>query len=131
VADAIPGTPPYIAPERLSDPRNIDCRSDLYSVGALAFNLLTGKPLFEGNSSMDIAYKVVAETAPRVSEFVDVDPELDQLISDCLERKPDARPQDAQTIIDRLQAIIGQNTWTQAEARKWWDRHPEWLGKDA
>jgi tRNA A-37 threonylcarbamoyl transferase component Bud32 len=131
VADAIPGTPPYIAPERLSDPGNIDCRSDLYSVGAVAFNLLTGKPLFEGNSSMDIAYKVVAETAPRVSEFVDVDAELDQLISDCLERKPDARPQSAQAVIDRLRAIIGQDTWSQADARKWWDRHPEWLGKDA
>jgi hypothetical protein len=131
VADAIPGTPPYIAPERLSDPHNIDCRSDLYSVGAVAFNLLTGKPLFEGNSSMDIAYKVVAETAPRVSEFVTVDAELDQLISDCLERQPDARPQSAQAIIERLLAIIGQHTWTQADARKWWDRHPEWLGKDA
>jgi serine/threonine protein kinase len=131
VADAIPGTPPYIAPERLSDPRNIDCRSDLYSVGAVAFNLLTGKPLFEGNSSMDIAYKVVAEVAPRVSEFVTVDAELDQLISDCLERKPDARPQSAQAIIDRLQAIIGQNTWTQSDARNWWAYHPEWLGKDA
>jgi len=131
VADAIPGTPPYIAPERLSDPRNIDCRSDLYSVGAIAFNLLTGKPVFTGNSSMDIAYKVVAEVAPRVSEFVSIDAELDQLVSDCLERKPDARPQSAQAIIDRLQAIIGQDTWSQADARKWWAQHPEWLGKDA
>ena len=71
IADAIPGTPPYIAPERLGDPRNIDCRSDLYSLGAVAFNLLTGKPLFEGNSAMDIAYKVVANPAPRLSEFVE------------------------------------------------------------
>ena len=131
VADAIPGTPPYIAPERLSDPQNIDCRSDLYSLGAVAFNLLTGKPLFEGNSSMDIAYKVVAEVAPRVSEFVSVDPALDQLVSECLERKPDARPQSAQAIIDRLQAIIGDDTWSQVDARKWWDKHPQWLGKDA
>jgi serine/threonine protein kinase len=130
VANAIPGTPPYIAPERLSDPGNIDCRSDLYSVGAVAFNLLTGKPLFDGNSSMDIACKVVAEVAPRVSEFVTVDAELDQLISDCLERKPDARPQSAQAIVDRLQAIIGQDTWSQADARTWWDRHPEWLDRN-
>jgi len=129
VADAIPGTPPYIAPERLSDPRNIDCRSDLYSVGALAFNLLTGKPVFEGNSSMDIAYKVVAEAAPRVSKFVSVDAELDQLVSDCLERRPDARPQSAQAIIDRLQTIIGQDKWSQTDARNWWQHHPEWLGK--
>lgn len=130
VADAIPGTPPYIAPERLSDPQNIDCRSDLYSVGALAFNLLTGKPVFEGNSSMDVAYKVVAEAAPRVSQFVSVEEELDQLVSDCLERRPDARPQSAQAIIDRLQTIIGPDTWSQQDARNWWQHHPEWLGKD-
>ncbi len=131
VADAIPGTPPYIAPERLSNPQDIDCRSDLYSVGAVAFNLLTGKQVFEGKSSMDIAYQVVANPAPRVSEFVAVDAALDQLISDCLERDPDARPQSAQAIIDRLQAIIGGDTWTQADARGWWDQHPEWLGKNA
>ena len=131
VADAIPGTPPYIAPERLSNPQDIDCRSDLYSVGAVAFNLLTGKQVFEGNSSMDIAYQVVANPAPRVSEFVTVDAALDQLISDCLERDPDARPQSAQAIIERLQAIIGGDTWTQADARGWWDQHPEWLGNNA
>jgi serine/threonine protein kinase len=130
VADAIPGTPPYIAPERLSDPRNIDSRSDLYSVGAVAFNLLTGKPLFEGRSAMDIAYQVVASPAPRVSEFVDVTPELDLLVSDCLERDPDARPQSARAVIDRLQAIAGEQPWTQADASLWWAQHPGLLGKD-
>jgi hypothetical protein len=131
VADAIPGTPPYIAPERLSNPQNIDCRSDLYSVGAVAFNLLTGKQVFEGNSSMDIAYQVVANPAPKVSEFVSVDAALDKLVSDCLERDPDARPQTAQAIIDQLQAIIGTDTWTQADAHHWWDQHPEWLEQNA
>jgi serine/threonine protein kinase len=131
VADAIPGTPPYIAPERLSDPHHIDCRSDLYSVGAVAFNLLTGKPVFEGHSSMDVAYKVVAEVAPRVSDFVSINAELDQLVSDCLERRPDARPQTAQAIIDRLQEIIGQDAWSQEDARSWWQQHPGWLDKDA
>ncbi len=126
VADAIPGTPPYIAPERLGDPRNIDSRSDLYSLGAVAFNLLTGKPLFEGNSAMDIAYKVVANPAPRISEFVTVDPELEQLVGACLERDPAARPPSAQAICERLQAII-REPWTQADARNWWARHPELL----
>jgi hypothetical protein len=126
IAEAIPGTPPYIAPERLGDPRNVDSRTDLYSVGAVAFNLLTGKPLFEGNSSMDIAYKAIAGPAPRVSEFVDVAPELDRLVSDCLERDPSARPPSAQVICERLQAII-QTPWTQADARDWWSRHPDLL----
>ena len=131
VADAIPGTPPYIAPERLSNPQNIVCRSDLYSVGAVAFNLLTGKQVFEGNSSMDIAYQVVANPAPRVSEFVSVNAALDQLVSDCLERDPDARPQTAQAIIDQLQTIIGADTWTQTDAHHWWNQHPQWLGQNA
>ena len=126
VADAIPGTPPYIAPERLSDPLNIDSRSDLYSLGAVAFNLLTGKPLFEGGSAMDIAYQVVANPAPRISTFVEVAPELDQLVSDCLERNPDARPPSAQAICERLQAII-RKPWSQADAHNWWAQHPDLL----
>jgi hypothetical protein len=126
VADAIPGTPPYIAPERLGDPRDIDSRSDLYSLGAVAFNLLTGKPLFEGNSAMDIAYKVVANPAPRISEFVTVDPELEQLVGACLERDPAARPPSAQAICERLQVII-REPWTQTDARKWWAQHPDLL----
>ncbi|MGD8874021.1 MAG: hypothetical protein PVH38_02635, partial [Gammaproteobacteria bacterium] len=91
-----------------------------------AFNLLTGRPLFDGNSSMDIAYQAIAGPAPRVSEFVDVAPELDQLVSDCLERDPGARPPGAQVICDRLQAII-RTPWTQADAREWWARHPDLL----
>ncbi len=126
VANSIPGTPPYIAPERLGDSRNIDSRSDLYSLGAVAFNLLTGRPLFEGNSAMDIAYKVVINPAPRVSEFVTVDPELEQLVSDCLERDPTARPPSAQAICERLQTII-RKPWTQADARDWWAQHPALL----
>ncbi|MGD8617719.1 MAG: serine/threonine protein kinase [Gammaproteobacteria bacterium] len=126
VADAIPGTPPYIAPERLGDPRDIDSRSDLYSLGAVAFNLLTGKPLFEGNSAMDIAYKVVANPAPRISEFVTVNPELEQLVGACLERDPAARPRSAQAVCERLQAII-REPWTQADAREWWAQHPDLL----
>jgi serine/threonine-protein kinase len=125
-ANIIPGTPPYIAPERLSNPNNIDCRSDLYSLGAVAFNLLTGKPLFEGKSAMDIAYKVVANPAPHVSEFVEVEPELGQLVSECLERDPAARPPSAQAICERLQAIV-KNPWTQADARDWWAKHPDLL----
>jgi len=125
-AEAIPGTPPYIAPERLGDPRRVDSRTDLYSVGAVAFNLLTGRPLFDGNSAMDIAYQAIAGPAPRVSEFAGVDPELDRLVSDCLERDPAARPPSAQALCERLQAIIAQ-PWTQADARDWWARHPDLL----
>ncbi|WP_455234680.1 protein kinase domain-containing protein [Thiogranum longum] len=127
VADAIPGTPPYIAPERLRDPLNIDTRSDLYSLGAIAFNLLTGRPVFDGKSSMEIAYQVVQNPAPRASEFASITPELDQLVSDCLERNPDDRPQTAQAIIDRLDAVMGNEQWSQADARDWWDQHPELL----
>jgi hypothetical protein len=75
---------------------------------------------------MDIAYKVVANPAPRLSEFITVEPELEQLVSDCLERDPAARPPSAQAICERLQAII-RKPWTQADARDWWARHPALL----
>ena len=79
---------------------------------------------------MDIAYQVVANPAPRVSEFITVDAALDQLVNDCLQRDPDARPQTAQAIIDQLQTIIGTDSWTQADAHRCWDQHPEWLGQN-
>ena len=53
------GTLPYIAPERIRDPQCLDPRSDLYSVGVVAYNLLTGKQPFEGSTSEEITYQVV------------------------------------------------------------------------
>ncbi|MHC4429769.1 MAG: serine/threonine-protein kinase, partial [Planctomycetota bacterium] len=63
--EVVGGTPPYIAPERLKDPQNVDPKSDLFSVGGIAYNLLTGQPIFEGSTAMEICYKVLREDPRR------------------------------------------------------------------
>ena len=121
------GTPAYVAPERLTDPRNIDTRSDLYSVGAVGFNLLTGQDVFTGPNAMEIGYHAMKTPAPRVSEKVnfEIPTMLDRLIGDCLAKNPAARPRGAREIIEILNAIEDVARWEQKDAKRWWEAHAE------
>ncbi len=98
------GTPAYLAPERILSPACADPRSDLYSVGAVGFFLLTGRKVFESESDLQLTHRILHEQAPRVSDFYPegVTPELDDLISSCLAKEPDKRPHSAQELADRL-----------------------------
>jgi hypothetical protein len=127
LAHEITGTPAYIAPERLQDPHNIDARSDLYSLGSVAFNLLTGKDVFEGSNAMEICYHVTKTPPPRPSDCVDspVPDLLDQLIFDCLAKDPTDRPQSVGVIIDVLESIEDARHWGQQDAQRWWKENAE------
>ncbi len=115
------GTPLYIAPERLREPRNNDPRSDLYAVGAVGYHLLTARDLFEDVSEVDVYHHVLNTTPPRVREWIDTIPQgLDELVADCLAKAVDDRPPDAQAVIDRLDHL--ELSWTQSEAVAWWER---------
>lgn len=121
---ALTGTPLYIAPERLSAPEKIEATSDIYSVGAVMFNLLSGKHVFTGSNAMDICTKVMTEDPPRVSEVVDtiIPPELDQLVFDCLARDPSMRPASVAEIQEVLDSVETRH-WTKDDARRWWDEN--------
>jgi hypothetical protein len=119
------GTPLYIAPERLRDPLQADARCDVYSLGAVAFNLLTGRDVFEGRSDADIFFHVVTSPPPRPSSY-DTEPiplELDQLIVDCLAKDPAARPQSVSEILAILDAIRCESRWGQSDAQRWWKKN--------
>ena len=124
------GTLPYIAPERIRDPHCLDPRSDLYSVGVVAFNLLTGKQPFEGSTSDEITYQVVNSVAPRVARVAQqaIPPELDELVADCLATDPEQRPASADAVIARLDAIRLAEPWDQRAARQWWAANAQRLG---
>ncbi len=126
----IPGTPPYIAPETLHDPSCIDSRSDLFSVGVIGFNLLTGRQPFDGNTAMEIAHEVMSTDAPRPSSVAEqeIPPELDQLILDCMARNPEGRPDNAEQIVARLDAIDIAEPWGQETARAWWASNRDCVG---
>jgi len=85
------GTPHYMSPEQALG-RPTDARSDVYSIGVMAFEMLTGKVPFDGESPLVIAMKHVSEPIPDdLSRFPDVSPELHAIVLKALAKNPDGR----------------------------------------
>ncbi|HET9317600.1 MAG TPA: serine/threonine protein kinase [Vicinamibacteria bacterium] len=124
------GTPLYMAPEVVTAPTLVGPRSDVYAVGAIAYGLITGQHVFEGKSSPEIVAHHL-HTAPMLpSERLgrEVAPFLERLTLACLAKKPDDRPADAGTLLALLEEEWTGPSWTQREARAWWEtRAPEML----
>lgn len=104
--DAIKGTPLYMAPEAVLDPRSLDARADLYAVGAVAYFMLTGRPPFEGSNVVEICSQHLHVVPEPVSRRVDgVPPTLDALILSCLAKKPSDRPASAAAVLAALDRV--------------------------
>jgi serine/threonine-protein kinase len=120
------GTPLYLAPEALLAPEEVDGRADLYALGAVGYYMLTGKPVFEGKTVMDIGAQHLhqAPVPPSVRLGAAVPPALEKLILKCLEKKATDRFQSAAALRDALESLEGLPLWTQVDARAWWNEHP-------
>jgi len=95
------GTPTYMSPEQASADQ-VTPKSDVYSLGVLAYELLTGKPPFDGNPQQIMAAHV-KDRAPRLLERrQDISPDLVSIVERCLEKDPANRPT-AQEIVNYLQ----------------------------
>ena len=93
------GTPAYISPEQAAGDPNVDHRADNYSLGCMAYELLTGQPPFAGRSPQRTLAAHLTETARPIEDVrPDVPPALAALVMRCLEKEPSARPQSAAEI---------------------------------
>jgi len=119
---ALVGTPAFIAPERIRTPQEMDLRSDIYSFGAVAFHLLTGRNVFEAAGPTELIYQVMSAPRPSPSRLRgEALPEtLEQLVLDCLAIDADARPENFRAILDTLTRVTPPDRWSQDEARFWW-----------
>lgn len=125
-AGGIKGTPLYMSPESARGQQNVDGRSDLYSVAAVGYFLLTGTNVFDGNilELLDQHIHQQPESmASRTSE--NISPELDELLMKCLNKDPNDRPDSALSLIHDLTACRVLEPWSGERSRCWWTSDPK------
>jgi serine/threonine protein kinase len=116
------GTTVYVAPERIRDPSISTPRSDIYSLGGIAFALLTGREVFRGDAAQ-IREKTLTRQPAALSIATPrpIDPVLESLVGLMLSKYPDSRPRSAVEVIERLDQLPPHvGTWSEAAARRWW-----------
>ena len=121
--NTVTGTPQYLAPESIRDPATVDARTDLYGLGAVAYFLLTGGPVFEGKTVVDVCAQHLSATPVPPSVRADgVSEDLEAVVLACLEKDPALRPQSADELRRRIDACA-IDAWDPAQARAWWREH--------
>src|ERR1041384_4376041 len=100
------GTPGYMAPEQARASGKIDARADVFALGCVLFQCLTGAPPFDGDTTAAVLARILFGTAPRVSElWPEVPEQLDALVSQILSRDPALRPSDGANLAAALAAL--------------------------
>jgi serine/threonine-protein kinase len=110
------GTPSFMSPEQIAG-KKVDGRSDLYSLGVMLFQMLTGVLPFRGDSMAELMYKIANEEAPDVRIVrKDIPDHLAQVLARSLAKKPEQRYQDGEQFAADLRAVIAEMTGAPAPA---------------
>lgn len=118
------GTPLFMSPEAMKHPDRVDARSDLYSLGAVAYYLLSCHHVFEGESALDVCGQHLHASPKPLSALVPaIDPELAKLVLSCLAKDPAERPSSARALCDALSRCPSRGQWTSEMATAWWSHH--------
>jgi serine/threonine-protein kinase len=123
--NAIAGTPAYLAPEAVTNPAGVDHRADIYALGCVAYWLVTGELVFEGETAVKMIYGHVEQKPRPPSQRTELElpPGLERVILECLSKDPAGRPQSATALAQRLDAIAVAEPWDGARAAAWWSSH--------
>jgi tRNA A-37 threonylcarbamoyl transferase component Bud32 len=116
------GTPWFMSPEAIQNPVACDPRSDIYSVGGLAYYLLTSRHVFEKDSEEEV-YEQQLTAAPVPPSHVTsnpISPELEAIVLRCLDKNPDDRPQSALALVSLLMATPHVQDSTPETRAAWW-----------
>jgi serine/threonine-protein kinase len=118
---AIAGTPAYLSPEQASGKQDLDCRSDIYSLGAVAYFLLSGQPPFQREQALQmIIAHVVDPVRPLTDLRPDVPADLQAVVLRCLEKEPGKRFGDVGSLEQALAACTCAGAWDEEAAAAWW-----------
>jgi serine/threonine-protein kinase len=129
------GTPAYMAPEQLAGDATADHRMDIYAVGLLAYELMTGVSPFTGPSPREtLAAQLTRDPKPLYEVSPEIPRTLSNLVMRCLAKDPSARPQRADEVLDELDAltmplpITSTVATTEAKAAPPAPRRRPWMG---
>jgi serine/threonine-protein kinase len=110
-----------MSPEQASAYEDVDGRADIYSLGAVAFYLLTGQPPFTSKNVLELLAAHRNEVvAPPSHRNAAVPADLDQIILKCMAKNVSARFQDADALRNALDLCSCANQWGPQEAATWW-----------
>ena len=125
----ITGSPYYMSPEQATGDRDPDARSDIYSLGAVAYYLLTGRPPFDHDKPIKVLISHAHHDPAPPSEFQPGIPEdLEQVVLRCLAKDPAERYQSAMNLAAALDSCQCAGEWSADMADRWWRQHqPEQL----
>jgi serine/threonine-protein kinase len=124
------GTPAFMAPELIAE-GEVDARADVYSLGCVAYYLLTGELVFDADTAMKMFLQHLQTTPlpPSQRTELPVPQGVDALVLACLEKDPARRPRNAEAVLRLIDGIRGAGRWDNEQARTWWQRHlPELAG---
>ena len=128
--ETVVGSPLYMAPEQFGGDTP-DARADVYSIGGVAYFLLTGRPPFVGPTSYEIMIAHARDPVVPPTQLVkSVPPDVEALVLRCLAKDPNQRFQSASALSAALAACSAAGRWTYADAARWWQLHRDDDAKD-
>ncbi len=121
IEGTITGSPLFMAPEQASGDSEPDARSDIYSLGAVAYYLLTGRPPFDDKNTLKILMAHVHTAVVPPSQLrPDIPRDLEAVVMRCLAKDPEDRFTDTASLANALADCDAADTWTREHARRWW-----------
>jgi len=130
------GTPGFIAPEQAVGPaKNLTSAADVYSIGAVLFYLLAGRPPFVGENALTVMKEATEKPAPRLRTFTRaLDRDLEIICAKCLEREPQARYRSVADLVEDLECwlearrITARQVTVATRVWRWSKRNPMFAG---
>jgi serine/threonine-protein kinase len=121
MAGTVTGSPLFMSPEQASGDDSIDARSDIYSLGAVMYYMLTGQPPFNADNPLKvmIAHASQEVTPPRRINS-EIPAELEEIVLRCLEKDPEHRFQSISDLRAALRDLVLDDHWSSDLAAKWW-----------
>jgi serine/threonine-protein kinase len=120
------GSPPYMSPEQSRGKHDLTPASDIYSVGGIAYFLLTGQPPFVRDTIMELLIAHASEPVSPPSKLrSDIPADLEAIVMRCLEKEPGKRYVDAESLNRALGECGCVGEWTEELAAEWWRSHGE------